>query len=80
MSYVPPTLEGRVLVDLGQQLTAMRARAEQAEADNARLRAALEWYASDHSYTGGGSGDDPPVVYDNGDRARAALAGTPEGP
>lgn len=31
MSYEPPTLEGRVLVDLGQQLTAMRARAEQAE-------------------------------------------------
>jgi hypothetical protein len=71
MSYVPPTLEGRVLVDLGQQLTAMRARAEQAEADNARLREALDGIAS-------------PLHIDGADHmaavqhARAALAGTPE--
>lgn len=58
-------------------------RLERAEADNARLRKALEWYGDEGNYQERHRGlnvagvvigyDDPEVVLDMGERARAAL-------
>jgi hypothetical protein len=46
-----------------------------AEAENKRLRAALEWYSDDGNYTDCNLGVGPgePVLQDEGQRARKAL-------
>lgn len=64
---------------LGDGIDYWRGRAEKAEAREAALRKALEWYAipshyiSSSAYMGGGQGPTPADI-DGGQRAHAALA------
>ena len=49
------------------------------QAENARLREALEWYADIDNWFGNTDGDSSPVQDDAGFRARNALKGAPHG-
>jgi hypothetical protein len=58
------------------RLAAATARAEAAEAENARLREALKWYADRPCYLAEGVVN--VCTYDDGERARQALGGEHE--
>lgn len=62
-----PTVAGRAMADLGQQVRALRE-------ENARLRQALAFYGDKRSYRRWAD-DVIAVMEDGGENARAALAG-----